>query len=89
MSLVVCMLDIDMNFKINFKKNPFRNAECQTIEQAKSYGYHSKVPIITTASHKFCDIFRHFFSTIRPNKKKCMFRIMGLKILGRVGTYIF
>ena len=26
---------------------------------------------------------------IRPNKKICVFRVTGLKILGRVGTHIF
>ena len=27
--------------------------------------------------------------TLRPNKKDSVFRVMGLKILGRVGTHIF
>ena len=26
---------------------------------------------------------------VRPNKKMSVFRVMGLKILGRVGTHIF
>ena len=29
------------------------------------------------------------FIFIRPNKKISVFRVMGLKILGRVGTHIF
>ena len=26
---------------------------------------------------------------IRPNKKNCVFLVMGMKILGRVGTHFF
>ena len=29
------------------------------------------------------------FTTVRPNKKLSVFRVTGLKILGRVDTYFF
>ena len=29
------------------------------------------------------------YDIFRPNKKICVFRVKGLKILGRVGTHIF
>ena len=38
---------------------------------------------ILTFSGKKCD------NKIRPNKKICVFQVMSLKILSRVGTHIF
>ena len=39
-------------------------------------------------SSKICD-FMQIGLKLRPNKKISVFRVTGLKILGRVGTHIF
>ena len=61
--------------------------ECMSVLQGKSLSRDLQQSSTTLIKSMLTSLF--ISSIIRPNKKICVFWVMGLKIFGRVGTHIF